>query len=80
MIAVHVDEVPQFQATHVGDETRQECIAGDVEGHPEAQATGSLVQLTGELSVSHIELGKDSRQRGTVSDEGSKERCFLQVQ
>lgn len=37
---------------HVG----QKCIAGDIEGHPEAHVTWALVQMTRQLTVAHIEL------------------------
>lgn len=66
---------------HVG----QKCIAGDIEGHPEAHVTRALVQLTRQLAVGHVELaqsvaGRQShvgqvcgRERGIFTN---TERCW----
>lgn len=45
---------PEFcdMCNHVG----QKCIAGDVEGHPEAHITRALVQVARQLAVTHVEL------------------------
>lgn len=63
---------------HVG----KECIAGDVERHPEAHVTRALVQLTRQLAVTHVELaqgvaGRQSHERQVCSGKVTRYRMRM---
>ena len=42
----------------MGDHTRQKTIRGDIEGHTKAHITGTLIQLTGQFAIFHVELAE----------------------
>lgn len=41
---------------HLSYEARQQRIAGDVEGHPQAQVARALVHLARQLTICNVEL------------------------
>lgn len=49
---------PHLESRHVCNHVGQKCIAGDVEGHPEAHIARALVQLARQLAVTHVELAQ----------------------
>lgn len=64
-VATRPDELAQFQTALVCDHHRQQCVAGDIERHPEEHVTAPLVQLARQLAIDHVELeqGVARRQR-----------------
>jgi len=64
-VAKGVDEVPWFIAADLSHHQRQQCIAGNIEGHAQENVGTALVKLAGELAVCDIELeqGVAGRQR-----------------
>lgn len=44
------------RTAHLGDETGEECVGGDVEGDAETQVAGALVHLAAQLAFRHKEL------------------------
>ena len=48
--------------THLGHEARQQGVAGNVEGHPQAQVAAALVHLAGQLPISHKKLQAGARE------------------
>lgn len=49
---------PHLESCDMCNHVGQKCIAGDVEGHPEAHITRALVQLARQLAVTHVELAQ----------------------
>ena len=57
-ISQSVDEIAGLESCDVGYHVGQEGITGDIERHPKADIPRSLVQLTGEFVITHVELNK----------------------
>ncbi len=59
-VEVHItpgpDEVAHFQVTLLSHHVSQQSIAGDIERQAEEDITATLVELTRELAIRHVEL------------------------
>ena len=51
-----VDKVSGSEITDVSDHDGEESVAGDVERNPQPHVGRSLVELTGQLTLGHVEL------------------------
>lgn len=49
---------PHLEPRDVRDHVGQQCVAGNVERHPEAHVARALVQLARQLTVAHVELAQ----------------------
>ena len=50
------DELADLQARLLGEHVGQQRVAGDVEGHAQEHVGAALIELAGELPISHVQL------------------------
>ena len=55
-IATRPNEISNVQITLLRHHVRQQCVAGNVEGHSQKRIRAALVQLTTQFSFRHIKL------------------------
>ena len=79
-VAEGVDEIAVFEAAHLCYHHRQQCVRRDVERHAEEDVGGTLVELTRETSVGHVELEKYvTGRQGHLFDVGHVPRAYEQA-
>ena len=62
----HDDELPRGQAGHMGEQAREQRVAGDVEGYSQAHVGAPLHHLARQLPLRHVELHTHARVGGRV--------------
>ena len=55
-VAQRMHEFPRLKVGDLGDHVRQQCVAGDIEGHAQKYIGGALIQLAGKSAIRDIEL------------------------
>ena len=59
-ISEAVNKLTSSEPAYLSKCTRQQCVAGNVEGNSQPHITGALVHLAGETTISgYVELGQD---------------------
>ncbi len=79
-VAEGVDEIAVFEAAHLCYHHRQQCVRRYVERHAEEDVGGTLVELTRESAVGHVELEKYvTGRQGHLFDVGYVPRAYEQA-
>lgn len=59
--------------SHLCNHVGEQCVAGNVEGHAQANVCTALIQLARQLPVAHVELGGNTTRHAAAGTAGGKE-------
>ena len=55
-VAQRVDKLARLKAANLRNKVREKCVGGDIEGYTQEGVGATLIELTGEFALGHIEL------------------------